>query len=71
MSIFKKITKLSKKEEDQIYLEINKSKKILKFKPKFNFEISINKTISWYKNFYNGEDVRSICENEIKEYFEK
>ena len=68
---FQKNNKTFKKEEDQIYLEINKSKKILKFKPKFNFEISINKTISWYKNFYNGEDVRSICENEIKEYFEK
>ena len=50
---------------------MNKYKKNLKFKPKFNFESSINKTISWYKNFYNGENVRALCENEIKEYFKK
>ena len=68
---FKKNYKNFKKEESQIYLEMNKYKKNLKFKPKFNFESSINKTISWYKNFYNGENVRALCENEIKENFKK
>ncbi len=41
--------KLRKDELKTIYPELNKMKKVLKYKPKTDFKVGLNKTISYYK----------------------
>lgn len=36
------------------YLDSNKAKEILSWKPKFGLEKGLTKTISWYKSFFNN-----------------
>ena len=59
-----------KKEESKIFLDINKSKQILKFYPKLNFNNSISKTINWYINFYKGKSPKDLCKKDILDYLQ-
>ena len=45
-------------------LDCNKSKNNLGWSPVWNLEVSISKTINWYKNFYNTKNI-STMENLI------
>ena len=46
--IFNKL-KMRKEEQKFIYPDVSKIKKVLKWKPKTNFEVGIDKTIKFYK----------------------
>ena len=39
-------------ESETLSLSINKTKKFLNWNPKLNFDLSLELTTNWYKNFY-------------------
>ncbi len=51
-------------------LDISKSSKYLDWKPIWDFETTIEKTISWYKQFYEGQNPTFLCKNDLKSYIE-
>lgn len=55
-------------EAKHLNLDISKAKDELGFKPKFSLEVSISRTIIWYRKFKLGFDARSLCLDDI-EYF--
>jgi len=60
--------KLKFKEAKYLALKIEKAKTILDWKPKWNSETSIEKTLNWYKGYYNGTGVSQLIETDIKNY---
>ncbi len=56
-------------EQTNLQLNIEKSKKILKWKPKFSIKESVNITIDWYRKVLKKEKTpEQITENQIKAY---
>ena len=50
-------------------LDINKAQQELNWKPKWDSETGIRKTISWYKNYYEKTaGASSLCLQDIKDY---
>ena len=48
-------------------LDISNAKKKLKWKPGWNIEKAIEKTVSWYKNV-DSENAYRLCAEQIEEY---
>ena len=46
-------------------LDISDSKNILKWSPKLDVNESIELTINWYKNFYNGGNPYQLVLNDL------
>ena len=57
-------------EASLLFLDINKSESLLGFKPKWGIQESVNRTIHWYQNFYEGRSALSLCEDDIWHYEE-
>lgn len=57
------------KETKYLNLNIQKSKKFLKWSPKLNIHETLNKTIEWYNSFYKKKDMIKITNQHIKEYY--
>ena len=57
----------NKHEAGLLYLDINKAKKRLGWKPKFDIKKTIQYTVEWYKN-YEKEDAYDLCVKQIKRY---
>lgn len=55
-------------EAGRLSLEIAKSVEILGVKPRWNLETAIEKTMSWYKAYYEGADAITLCNNQIKSF---
>ncbi len=52
-----------------LQLNISKAKNILHWRPQYNLEIGLTKTIDWYKEFFNGGDnMYDFTVNQIQEY---
>lgn len=51
-----------------LMLNIEKAKKVLGWVPTFTANEAINKTVEWYKNFYNDEDMLDFSLKQIKNY---
>ena len=49
-------------------LDIAKAKKKLGWAPKWDLDTALEKTVSWYKSYYNGEDMGEISLKQIEEY---
>jgi CDP-glucose 4,6-dehydratase len=58
-------------EAQQLKLDCSKSNFYLKWSPKWALDVSVDKTISWYKAFYNGQDMNEFSLKQILEYQEK
>ena len=57
-------------EEKAIFLNSNKSKKMLKWYTNFSLEDSISFTHSWYKNFYiKKKQIKNYTQLQIRKYF--
>ena len=56
-------------ESKLLHLNIDKAYQILDWSPKWKFEKTISKTISWYKDFYDGLDPYEKCIEDINDYF--
>ena len=58
-------------EANKLNLQTDKSFNYLKWKPKWNFEYSVKRTIEWYKKIYNSNtSAEKACIFDIKEYME-
>ena len=55
------------KEQNLLNLNCTKIEKKIGWRNKYNFNLTIDKTIEWYKN-YNKKNTRQITENQILEY---
>ncbi len=56
-------------ESNVLSLSIEKSEKILNWKPKFEFDIAIEKSTNWYKSFYlDSNSPLDLCLRDIKEF---
>ena len=68
-----KITISNNKElKETILLTLNnrKAKKIIQWKPRFNFEKTIFLTLNWYDAYLNNKNLlKKITEQQIDEYF--
>ena len=51
-------------------LDITKAKKQLGWEPKWDLDTALEKTVSWYKNYYNGEDIHVMSLQQIEKYQE-
>ncbi len=51
-----------------LMLDITKAKTELNWHPKYNAEQAIEKTISWYKNYYSNTDMKIFTSKQIEEY---
>ena len=56
------------KESKFLSLDISKSLKNLIWKPKWDFEKTILRTINWYKEFYKGKEVNKLIKSDINNY---
>lgn len=65
--IVKKKTKFI--ESKQIFLEIQKIKKFLNWKPLMNYQLSIKLTADWYKNYLKKKDIVKTTFYQINNYF--
>ena len=68
----KGIIKVHKKdnlhEANLLTLDITKAKKVLHWIPSLTAEQAIEKTVAWYKNFYEGKNMEQFSLQQIKEY---
>ncbi len=55
-------------EAKTLILDINKSKNLLKWKPKWNLEKSITMIIEWHKNTLKDNNINQICLSQINDY---
>tara|TARA_B100000212_G_scaffold211462_1_gene159837 strand:- start:8360 stop:9463 length:1104 start_codon:yes stop_codon:yes gene_type:complete len=56
-------------EAESLKLDISKSKKILNWQPHWDFDMTVEKTINWYKNFYlNEKNAYSLCLDDINDF---
>ncbi|SVD69959.1 uncharacterized protein METZ01_LOCUS422813 [marine metagenome] len=49
-------------------LDIAKAKNKLGWAPKWDLDTALEKTVSWYKSYYNGEDMGEMSLKQIEEY---
>lgn len=56
-------------EANLLNLDISKAKFNLNWKPRWNVDKAVEKTVEWYKN-YDSTDVYKLCVNQINEYCE-
>jgi len=67
-----KIKPDSKKHEATLLkLNNNKAKKLLGWQPKLKINKILQNTFSWYKSFYNKEDIIKLTNNQITSFFNK
>lgn len=55
-------------EANLLMLNIEKAEKVLNWKPIYTAQEAIEKTVQWYKNFYNNKDCYNFTIEQIKEY---
>ena len=56
-------------EAQLLALDVTKAKFRLNWKPKWNIDKTIEKTVEWYKR-YNNEDVYKLCVEQIRNFIE-
>ena len=59
------------KETNLLLLDNSKAIKQLNWKPFLDFDESIDMTVSWYKSFFAGEDVKETSLLQLNKYLEK
>jgi dTDP-D-glucose 4,6-dehydratase len=57
-------------ETNMLYLDISKAQKELGWHPKIDLRSSLALTVSWYQRYFQKNDMRHVCEEQI-EYYEK
>ena len=57
-------------EADYLQLDISKAKRVLKWTPRYNFNVALKETVDWYKEYYSAEtDMKEKTEEQINKYF--
>jgi len=55
-------------ETEYLILDPSKARKYLGWKPKWHLEKALEKVVEWVKAYQKGEDMKSVCFQQIKEY---
>lgn len=55
-------------EASLLSLDITKSKNFLNYKPYWNVDESVEKTLKWYAEFFNGSNAKYLCDLDIDDY---
>ncbi|MGA2781155.1 MAG: CDP-glucose 4,6-dehydratase [Smithella sp.] len=55
-------------EAGYLYLNINKAKKLLGWKPKWPLDTVLDKVVEWTREYKNGADMKKVSLSQIKEY---
>jgi len=65
--------KLDSKKHESMLLKLNnnKAKKLLDWQPKLKIDKTLQDTFTWYKDFYNKQDIISLTNNQINSFFSK
>ena len=58
-------------EANILMLDASKSKQILNWKIKYNTRKAVQKTVEWYKKYYEGENMKAFSLEQIKEYIDE
>ena len=59
------------REANYLQLDISKAKSVLRWFQKYDFEESIEKTVEWYKAYYEDKrNINNVTEKQIRAYFE-
>lgn len=56
-------------EANFLKLDCSKLKAVFGWKPRWNLDMAIEKTVEWAKAWQNSEDVNDVMERQIKEFF--
>lgn len=59
------------KEENRINLDITKAYRDLKWRPKWDFNESVKRTVEWHKRLNSGEKALDCCKNDLENFFQK
>ncbi len=57
-------------EANLLMLDISKAQTVLGWQPAYTARQAVEKTVQWYKRFYQGEPIRTFTLQQIKEYQE-
>jgi CDP-glucose 4,6-dehydratase len=52
-------------------LDSSKSRRNLGWSPKWNIDVTLDKTIEWYEHWLQGNDVHELCDSQIEEFIGK
>ena len=55
-------------EASTLRLDSTKAKQVLGWRSKWGLEKAVEKTMTWYKAYMDGQDMRKVCDQQIKEY---
>ena len=55
-------------EAGYLKLDIAKIESKLGWKPVWPLPVTLEKTVSWYKRYTNGEDANSLCQSQLQDY---
>lgn len=58
-----------KVEEVTLTLDASKARTHLGWSPRYRIDQALERTLNWYKHFYEGKDVRHLSDEEITSYF--
>lgn len=58
-------------EANLLQLDITKAKEVLNWHPKYTANEAVQRTVEWYKRFYDGEEMYDFTLSQIKEYEER
>ena len=56
------------REASMLSLDNTKARQILGWHPKWTLEKAVDRTMTWYKAYMDGQDMRKVCEQQIEEY---
>lgn len=58
------------REASKLHLQIDKSFNHLGWKPVWNFDVTVQKTVNWYYKVHKGDSVLSCCASDLNDYQE-
>ena len=71
MLVFQLLKKVDRfHETKKLFLNIDKAKKELNWKPIFNLQQTIDLTVDWYKNFFLDRNMINFTEQQIEFFCE-
>jgi len=55
-------------EDSTLRLDSTKARQVLGWHPKWGLEKAVDRTMTWYEAYMDGQDMRKICDQQIEEY---
>ena len=52
-----------------LYLQIEKSYKLLNWQPIWDFKTTVDRTVSWYKGYYEGINPIELCRDNLINFY--